>query len=67
MSYIVEGATWMQQLVGNLLVNHRVGSSVIGFAPTDCNAILRHVVSNLQMEMTQSHATSWYWYWSGYL
>ncbi|MUG93801.1 PAS domain S-box protein [Scytonema sp. UIC 10036] len=57
MDYIVEGSTRMQHLVRDLLIYHRVGSVTRSFAPTDCNAILRQVVSHLQPSITDSQAS----------
>ncbi|KYC42168.1 hypothetical protein WA1_19455 [Scytonema hofmannii PCC 7110] len=56
MGYIVDGSTQMQHLVRDLLIYYRVGSVSRSFIPTDCNAILRQVVSDLQPSITESQA-----------
>jgi PAS domain S-box-containing protein len=56
MGYIVEGSTRMQHLVRDLLIYHRVSSVNRSFIPTDCNAIMRQVVSHLQPAIAESQA-----------
>ncbi len=56
LGYIVEGSTRMQHLVRDLLIYYRVGSVTRSFVPTDCNAILRQAVSQLQPCIIESQA-----------
>jgi signal transduction histidine kinase len=47
--YAVDGAKRMQALINDLLAFSRVGTKARPFAPTDCNAIVRTVLADLQM------------------
>ncbi|QSJ20417.1 CHASE3 domain-containing protein [Nostoc sp. UHCC 0702] len=56
LTYIVDGAKRMQQLIQDLLVYSRVGTRSYGFAPTDCNIILNQALNNLQVAIAESKA-----------
>jgi PAS domain S-box-containing protein len=52
----VEGVTRMQTLINDLLAYSRVGTRGKPFEPTDCSAILRHALDNLQVAVQESGA-----------
>jgi PAS domain S-box-containing protein len=57
MSYIVDGAARMQQLIQDLLSYCRLGTEHQGFLPIDCNAVVRQSIANLEIAIAESHAT----------
>ncbi|MBW4691035.1 MAG: PAS domain S-box protein [Lyngbya sp. HA4199-MV5] len=59
-AYIVDGATRMQRLIQDLLHYSRVGTRELVFEPTDCNAVLEQVLSNLQVAIAESNAAITY-------
>jgi two-component system, sensor histidine kinase and response regulator len=54
--YAVDGAKRMQALINDLLAFSRVGTKAKPFAPTDCNAIVRTALMDLQMAIEESGA-----------
>lgn len=56
-NYAVDGATRMQNLINDLLAYSRVGTRVKEFKPTDCEAVLQRVLTNLQVAMADTDAT----------
>lgn len=58
-SNATEGAKRLQQLVGDLLIYSRVSSKSQDFVETDCNAVLRGVISDLgaSIESTKAKIT----------
>jgi PAS domain S-box-containing protein len=56
MSYIVDGATRMRQLIQDLLAYCRLGTDRQGFAAIDCNAVVRQALANLQVAIAESNA-----------
>jgi len=54
--YIVDGVSRMQIMINALLEYSRVGTQDEVFEPTDCNAVLADVVTNLQMAIEESGA-----------
>jgi len=54
--YAVDGAKRMQALINDLLAYSRVGTRGKPFAPTDCEAVLEAVLSNLEIAITESGA-----------
>ncbi len=57
MTFIMDGATRMRQLIEDLLAYSRLSSHTQKLAPTDCNAVLSEAIANLQVAIAQSHAT----------
>ncbi len=55
-SYIVEGATRMQQLINDLLEFSRVGTHSKELEPIVCKALLSKVLDNLKVAIAESHA-----------
>ncbi len=55
MSYIVDGATRMQQLINDLLTFSRVGRGDLKLAVVDCNVVLEGVLKNLQVAIAESN------------
>lgn len=55
-SYATEGATRMQRLIDDLLEYSRVGRKS-RFEPTDCQALMEEICSNLQVAVEESGAT----------
>ncbi len=55
--YAVEGASRMKQLIGDLLAYSRVSTRGRELVPTDCNAVLDHVLANLQIAIQDSQAS----------
>ncbi|HUW50649.1 MAG TPA: ATP-binding protein [Sulfuricella sp.] len=56
-AFAVDGANRMQRLINDLLTFSRVGTRGQPFAPTDCNAVLRDVLDNLQLSIEESGAS----------
>lgn len=54
--FVIDGAKRMQQLIQDLLAYSRVGTRGKEFELTDCNAVLREVLRNLQMAIAESQA-----------
>jgi PAS domain S-box-containing protein len=57
MSYIVDGATRMQQLIQDLLTYCRLSTDHQGVAAIDCNAVVRQAIANLEVAIADSNAT----------
>jgi PAS domain S-box-containing protein len=57
MSYIVDGATRMRQLIQDLLTYCRLGTDHQEFLPIDCNAVVRQAIANLEVAIADSNAT----------
>ena len=55
-SYAVDGANRMQTLIDDLLVYSRVGTCGKSFTSTDCEDILKQVLTNLQVAIEESNA-----------
>ncbi|MCI0746529.1 MAG: CHASE domain-containing protein [Verrucomicrobia subdivision 3 bacterium] len=55
-SYAVEGATRMQELINDLLAYSRVGTRGKPFAITDCNEVLKRTLANLKIAVEESRA-----------
>jgi len=55
-SFAVDGATRMQNLINDLLTYSRVGKSGRSFEVTDCEAVFRYAIDNLQLAMDESAA-----------
>jgi signal transduction histidine kinase len=55
-AFAVDGATRMQRLIDDLLAFSRVGTRGKPFEPTDCNAVLKDVLDNLQLAIEENHA-----------
>ncbi len=56
-AYAVEGANRMQRLINDLLSFSRVGTRGKPFEATDCNAVLKDVLDNLQMTIEENGAS----------
>jgi len=54
--YAAGGAKRMQTLINDLLQYSRVGTRGKPFAPTDCEALLEEVLSNLEVAITEAGA-----------
>jgi two-component system, sensor histidine kinase and response regulator len=54
--YAVDGAKRMQALINDLLAFSRVGTKAKPFAPTDCNAIVRTALTDLQIAIEECGA-----------
>ncbi|MBZ5542691.1 MAG: hypothetical protein LAO07_03310 [Acidobacteriia bacterium] len=54
--YAVDGARRMQTLINDLLAYSRVGTRGKEFAPTDCEALLHAVLTNLQNAVEETRA-----------
>lgn len=54
--YALEGSTRMSELIKHLLEYSRVGARKAEFAPTDCEAIFRESLENLQVAVGESGA-----------
>jgi len=54
--YAVDGAKRMQALINDLLAFSRVGTKAKPFAPTDCNAIVRTALADLQIAIEECDA-----------
>jgi len=54
--YAADGAKRMQDLINDLLAYSRVGTKGKPFAPTDCEALLEEVLSNLEVAIKESGA-----------
>ncbi|QLE58654.1 PAS domain S-box protein [Nostoc sp. TCL26-01] len=57
LTYIVDGAKRMQQLIQDLLVYSRVGTRSQAFTLTDCHTALDEAMFNLQLAIAESNAT----------
>lgn len=55
-NFAVDGAKRMQMLINDLLAYSRLGTRAKEFKPTDCNAVLKHVLQNLEMAIKESGA-----------
>lgn len=55
-AYIVDGATRMQQLINDLLAYSRVGTKGKEFQLTDCNAVFKQTLVNLQVAIAEKNA-----------
>ncbi len=55
--YAVDGASRMRQLIDDLLAYSRVSTHGNERVPTDCNAVLDHVLANLQIAIRDSQAS----------
>jgi signal transduction histidine kinase len=60
LSYIMEGATRMQQLINDLLEFSRVGTRGKELKPTACETLLSQVLDNLKVAIAQSQAVVTY-------
>jgi signal transduction histidine kinase len=56
-SFAVEGATRMQQLIRDLLTYSRVGRHELKREPTDCNVVVKKVLKDLQFAIKETQAT----------
>lgn len=56
-AYAVDGANRMQRLINDLLTFSRVSTRGHPFEQTDCNAVLRDVLDNLQIAIQECGAT----------
>ncbi len=54
--FAVDGATRMQTLINDLLAFSRVGTHARAFEPTDCNAVLQEVLTNLTISVEEARA-----------
>ncbi|MCD4845001.1 MAG: PocR ligand-binding domain-containing protein [Methanosarcinales archaeon] len=54
--YAVDGANRMQMLINDLLIFSRVGTRGKPFEPTDCEAVLGKVLTNLEVSIKESSA-----------
>ncbi|MFB2879296.1 PAS domain S-box protein [Floridanema aerugineum] len=54
--FIIDGAKRMQLLIQDLLAYSRVGTRGKEFAMTDCNAVVKEALRNLQIAIAQSNA-----------
>jgi signal transduction histidine kinase len=57
MTYVIDGAMRMQQLIQDLLAYSRVSTRTQAFVSIDGNAVLRQAVNNLQVAIAESNAT----------
>jgi PAS domain S-box-containing protein len=55
-SFVVDGAKRMQQLIHDLLEYSRVATRGKEFEPVDCNEILKNVLTNLQISIQKNNA-----------
>ena len=55
-AHTVDGVNRMQTLIDDLLSYSRVGTRGKGFEPTDCDAILRQALANLETAIAESGA-----------
>lgn len=55
-TYIVDGAVRMKQLINDLLAYSRVSTQAKAFAPVDCEEIFRQTLINLGMSVEESGA-----------
>jgi histidine kinase len=55
-SFAVDGATRMQQLIKDLLAYSRIGRNQLKLQPTDCNAVVDKVLKDLQLSITENQA-----------
>lgn len=59
-TYIIDGAARMSQLIQDLLAYSRVNTKGKPFIPTDCNSVLPQVLGNLQVLIAENNATITY-------
>jgi light-regulated signal transduction histidine kinase (bacteriophytochrome)/HAMP domain-containing protein len=59
-TYAVDGAKRMQQLINDLLRYSRVGTQEKLFAPTDCESVLEQALTNLRLKINDHQATITY-------
>jgi signal transduction histidine kinase len=52
----VDGATWMEELINDLLDFSRVGTHGKDFEPTDCGAVLDRALENLKVAIEEGSA-----------
>lgn len=55
-SFAVDGAARMQQLIQDLLVFSRIGTRGRPFEPTDCNEVVQVTLQNLQVAIREANA-----------
>ncbi|KCZ72009.1 PAS domain S-box [Candidatus Methanoperedens nitroreducens] len=55
-TYVVDGARHMQQMIEDLLTYSRVGTSGKPFKPTNCEAVFYQAVANLKMAIEENRA-----------
>lgn len=55
-SFAVDGAMRMQQLITDLLTFSRVATKGKQFSPTDCNIIVEHALTNLRIAIFEKNA-----------
>jgi predicted ATPase/signal transduction histidine kinase/tRNA A-37 threonylcarbamoyl transferase component Bud32 len=55
-SFAVDGATRMQQLIKDLLAYSRIGRNQLKLQPTDCNAVVNKVLKDLQLSIAENQA-----------
>jgi light-regulated signal transduction histidine kinase (bacteriophytochrome) len=55
-SFAVEGASWMQKLINDLLKYSRVGTHGKILEKTDCNTVVNHALSNLKKTIDENSA-----------
>ena len=55
-SYAVDGASQMQQLINDLLKYSRVGTHGKTLEPTNCNIVVTHAISNLNKTIKEADA-----------
>lgn len=55
-TYAVDGAERMQQLINDLLAYSRVGTQGMAFEPTDCETVLDNTLANLEVAIEESRA-----------
>jgi light-regulated signal transduction histidine kinase (bacteriophytochrome) len=55
-AYAVDGATRMQRLITDLLTYSRLGTRGSPMAPSDCEALFKQVLDNLEVAVTESGA-----------
>lgn len=55
-SFAVDGATRMQQLIKDLLAYSRIGRHQLKLQPTDCNVVVNKVVKDLQLSIAENQA-----------
>jgi signal transduction histidine kinase len=56
LNYIIEGASRMQSLINDLLKYSRVSTTKRKFEPVDCNILIKDVLKDLKLRMTEENA-----------
>ena len=56
-AFAVDGASRMKSLINDLLTYSRVGTQGKPFETTDCNEVMKRVLTNLQMAINEQEAT----------